>query len=53
MSLCRDVKVTRLNSGDACNGDADEALRLIEKRKPNFMRYGRSKSPGKYINVYC
>ncbi|VDL62773.1 unnamed protein product [Nippostrongylus brasiliensis] len=29
--------------GDTCTGDADEALRLIEKRKPNFMRFGRSK----------
>ncbi|KAL6740594.1 hypothetical protein Aduo_013938 [Ancylostoma duodenale] len=33
--------------GDACNGDADEALRLMEKRKPNFMRYGRSITFGK------
>ncbi|RCN52419.1 hypothetical protein ANCCAN_01462 [Ancylostoma caninum] len=35
------------NPRDACNGDADEALRLIEKRKPNFMRYGRSITFGK------
>ncbi|WKY05250.1 hypothetical protein Q1695_005902 [Nippostrongylus brasiliensis] len=33
--------------GDTCTGDADEALRLIEKRKPNFMRFGRSLSLGK------
>ncbi|KJH46104.1 hypothetical protein DICVIV_07836 [Dictyocaulus viviparus] len=33
--------------GDACNGDADEALRLMEKRKPNFMRFGRSVAFGK------
>ncbi|ETN80767.1 hypothetical protein NECAME_08941 [Necator americanus] len=33
--------------GETCNGDADEALRLIEKRKPNFMRYGRSITFGK------
>ncbi|VDM63459.1 unnamed protein product [Angiostrongylus costaricensis] len=29
--------------GGTCSGDADEALRLMEKRKPNFMRFGRSK----------
>lgn len=28
--------------GDSCNGDADEAIKLMEKRKPNFMRFGRS-----------
>ncbi|VDO39982.1 unnamed protein product [Haemonchus placei] len=28
--------------GETCSGDADEALRLMEKRKPNFMRFGRS-----------
>ncbi|KAK6748589.1 hypothetical protein RB195_001297 [Necator americanus] len=33
--------------GETCNGDADEALRLMEKRKPNFMRYGRSITFGK------
>uniref|UniRef100_A0A158P9M4 FMRFamide-like neuropeptides 1 n=1 Tax=Angiostrongylus cantonensis TaxID=6313 RepID=A0A158P9M4_ANGCA len=33
--------------GGTCSGDADEALRLMEKRKPNFMRFGRSPSFGK------
>nr|AAO18224.1 FMRFamide-like prepropeptide [Oesophagostomum dentatum] len=33
--------------GDTCTGDADQALRLMEKRKPNFMRYGRSITFGK------
>ncbi|CAJ0569747.1 unnamed protein product, partial [Mesorhabditis spiculigera] len=28
--------------GDNCQGDAEEAIRVMEKRKPNFMRYGRS-----------
>ncbi|CAI4224425.1 unnamed protein product [Auanema sp. JU1783] len=28
--------------GENCDGDADEALKTLEKRKPNFMRYGRS-----------
>ncbi|CAP38397.2 Protein CBR-FLP-1 [Caenorhabditis briggsae] len=36
--------------GENCEGDADVALQKMEKRKPNFMRYGRSaavKSLGK------
>ncbi|KAK5980713.1 FMRFamide neuropeptides 1 [Trichostrongylus colubriformis] len=33
--------------GESCSGDADEALKLMEKRKPNFMRFGRSPSFGK------
>ncbi|KAJ1346840.1 FMRFamide peptide [Parelaphostrongylus tenuis] len=33
--------------GETCDGDPDEALRLMEKRKPNIMRFGRSISFGK------
>ncbi|KAK6036867.1 hypothetical protein COOONC_25628, partial [Cooperia oncophora] len=32
---------------ETCSGDADEALKTMEKRKPNFMRFGRSVSFGK------
>uniref|UniRef100_A0A7E4UX09 FMRFamide-like neuropeptides 1 n=1 Tax=Panagrellus redivivus TaxID=6233 RepID=A0A7E4UX09_PANRE len=28
--------------GDACDGNADEAIKSMEKRKPNFIRFGRS-----------
>ncbi|CAD6191211.1 unnamed protein product [Caenorhabditis auriculariae] len=28
--------------GENCEGDAEQALKKMEKRKPNFMRYGRS-----------
>uniref|UniRef100_A0A915PFS9 Uncharacterized protein n=1 Tax=Setaria digitata TaxID=48799 RepID=A0A915PFS9_9BILA len=28
--------------GDDCDGDTDEAARKIEKRKPNFIRFGRA-----------
>ncbi|CAB3406017.1 unnamed protein product [Caenorhabditis bovis] len=28
--------------GANCDGDAEQALQKLEKRKPNFMRYGRS-----------
>ncbi|CAI5448170.1 unnamed protein product [Caenorhabditis angaria] len=31
--------------GENCDGDADVALQKMEKRKPNFMRYGRSADP--------
>nr|AEX09241.1 FMRFa-like protein precursor 11 [Ascaris suum] len=31
--------------GDNCDGDADEAVRKIEKRKPNFIRFGRTAPP--------
>ncbi|KAK6054074.1 hypothetical protein COOONC_08422 [Cooperia oncophora] len=34
-------------AGETCSGDADEALKTMEKRKPNFMRFGRSVSFGK------
>lgn len=28
--------------GEDCDGDADEVIRKIEKRKPNFIRFGRA-----------
>ncbi|CAD56244.1 SQPNFLRF-amide [Caenorhabditis elegans] len=31
--------------GENCDGDAEVALQKMEKRKPNFMRYGRSADP--------
>ncbi|OZC11065.1 hypothetical protein X798_01891 [Onchocerca flexuosa] len=33
---------------DDCEGDADEAARKIEKRKPNFIGFGRAASPIMY-----
>lgn len=32
----------RLYLGEDCEGDADEALNKMVKRKPNFIRFGRS-----------
>merc|ERR1711939_268401 len=32
----------RLYLGENCAGDAEEALNKMEKRKPNFIRFGRS-----------
>ncbi|GMS95609.1 hypothetical protein PENTCL1PPCAC_17784, partial [Pristionchus entomophagus] len=28
--------------GDSCQGDPDDALKKMEKRNPNFLRFGRS-----------
>merc|ERR1711939_792161 len=32
----------RLYLGENCAGDAEEALNKMEKRKPNFIRFGRN-----------
>ena len=32
----------RLYLGENCEGDANDAVNKMEKRKPNFIRFGRS-----------
>uniref|UniRef100_A0A0R3RH51 FMRFamide-related neuropeptides n=1 Tax=Elaeophora elaphi TaxID=1147741 RepID=A0A0R3RH51_9BILA len=39
----------RQHFGDDCQGDADEADTKIEKRKPNFIRFGRTDADPKFL----